>query len=118
MEVHEITDDDVKERFLRVRKSGRFREGTGGDCAPVDELAQEQRLTVDRCLPAYKMRIRIGDSHGQVTWEPTPEDCFVGEEVEQKDFHSGMIGPGHIGKVHAETLAFRLPEAEIVRSPT
>lgn len=28
--------------------------------------------------------------------------------------HIGIIGAGRIGKVHAETLAFRLPEAEIV----
>jgi len=31
-----------------------------------------------------------------------------------KKLHFGMIGAGRIGKVHAETLAFRLPEAEIV----
>jgi myo-inositol 2-dehydrogenase/D-chiro-inositol 1-dehydrogenase len=31
-----------------------------------------------------------------------------------KKLHFGIIGAGRIGKVHAETLAFRLPEAEIV----
>ncbi|HVN92160.1 MAG TPA: inositol 2-dehydrogenase [Terracidiphilus sp.] len=31
-----------------------------------------------------------------------------------KKLHFGMIGAGRIGKVHAETLAFRLPQAEIV----
>ena len=31
-----------------------------------------------------------------------------------KKLHFGMIGAGRIGRVHAETLAFRLPEAEIV----
>ena len=30
-----------------------------------------------------------------------------------KKLHFGIIGAGRIGKVHAETLAFRLPEAEI-----
>ena len=27
--------------------------------------------------------------------------------------HIGIIGAGRIGQVHAQTLAFRLPEAEI-----
>ncbi|MGB7266625.1 MAG: inositol 2-dehydrogenase [Terracidiphilus sp.] len=31
-----------------------------------------------------------------------------------KRLHFGIIGAGRIGRVHAETLAFRLPEAEIV----
>ena len=31
-----------------------------------------------------------------------------------KKLHFGIIGAGRIGRVHAETLAFRLPEAEIV----
>ncbi|MGO8758543.1 MAG: inositol 2-dehydrogenase [Terracidiphilus sp.] len=31
-----------------------------------------------------------------------------------KKLHFGIIGAGRIGKVHAETLAFRLPEPEIV----
>jgi len=31
-----------------------------------------------------------------------------------KKLHFGIIGAGRIGPVHAETLAFRLPEAEIV----
>ena len=31
-----------------------------------------------------------------------------------KKLHFGIIGAGRIGKVHAETLAFRLPEAEIM----
>jgi myo-inositol 2-dehydrogenase/D-chiro-inositol 1-dehydrogenase len=30
-----------------------------------------------------------------------------------KKLHFGIIGAGRIGKVHAETLAFRLPEAEV-----
>ena len=30
-----------------------------------------------------------------------------------KKLHFGIIGAGRIGRVHAETLAFRLPEAEI-----
>ena len=29
-----------------------------------------------------------------------------------KKLHFGIIGAGRIGRVHAETLAFRLPEAE------
>jgi myo-inositol 2-dehydrogenase/D-chiro-inositol 1-dehydrogenase len=33
---------------------------------------------------------------------------------EQKQLHVGIIGAGRIGKVHAETLAFRLPEASPV----
>ena len=28
--------------------------------------------------------------------------------------HIGIIGAGRIGRVHAETLAFRLPESRIV----
>ena len=32
--------------------------------------------------------------------------------IEQVNF--GIIGAGRIGKVHAETLAFRLPEARIL----
>jgi myo-inositol 2-dehydrogenase / D-chiro-inositol 1-dehydrogenase len=31
-----------------------------------------------------------------------------------KKLHFGIIGAGRIGKVHAETLAFRLPEAEVM----
>ena len=31
-----------------------------------------------------------------------------------KKHHFGLIGAGRIGRVHAETVAFRLPEAEIV----
>src|SRR5581483_9261546 len=31
-----------------------------------------------------------------------------------KKLHFGLIGAGRIGRVHAETVAFRLPEAEIV----
>jgi myo-inositol 2-dehydrogenase/D-chiro-inositol 1-dehydrogenase len=31
-----------------------------------------------------------------------------------KKLHVGIIGAGRIGRVHAETLAFRMPEAEIV----
>ena len=31
-----------------------------------------------------------------------------------KTLHFGIIGAGRIGRVHAETLAFRLPEAEII----
>jgi myo-inositol 2-dehydrogenase/D-chiro-inositol 1-dehydrogenase len=31
-----------------------------------------------------------------------------------KKLHFGIIGAGRIGKVHAETIAFRLPEAETV----
>ncbi len=31
-----------------------------------------------------------------------------------KKLHFGIIGAGRIGRVHAETLAFRLPEAEIL----
>ena len=31
-----------------------------------------------------------------------------------QQLHIGIIGAGRIGKVHAETLAFRLPEAKIV----
>jgi myo-inositol 2-dehydrogenase / D-chiro-inositol 1-dehydrogenase len=31
-----------------------------------------------------------------------------------KKLHFGIIGAGRIGRVHAETVAFRLPEAEIV----
>ncbi|MDR3751820.1 MAG: inositol 2-dehydrogenase [Terracidiphilus sp.] len=31
-----------------------------------------------------------------------------------KKLHFGIIGAGRIGRVHAETLAFRMPEAEIV----
>jgi len=31
-----------------------------------------------------------------------------------KKLHFGILGAGRIGRVHAETLAFRLPEAEIV----
>src|ERR1700728_1001401 len=31
-----------------------------------------------------------------------------------KKIHFGIIGAGRIGRVHAETLAFRLPEAEIL----
>lgn len=31
-----------------------------------------------------------------------------------KKLHFGIIGAGRIGRVHAETLAFRLPQAEIV----
>ncbi|MGA2570083.1 MAG: inositol 2-dehydrogenase [Terracidiphilus sp.] len=34
--------------------------------------------------------------------------------MSSKKLHFGIIGAGRIGKVHAETLAFRLPEAEIV----
>jgi len=34
--------------------------------------------------------------------------------VSKKTLHFGIIGAGRIGRVHAETLAFRLPEAEIV----
>jgi myo-inositol 2-dehydrogenase/D-chiro-inositol 1-dehydrogenase len=34
--------------------------------------------------------------------------------MSEKKLRFGMIGAGRIGKVHAETLAFRLPEAEIV----
>ncbi|MGB9291464.1 MAG: Gfo/Idh/MocA family oxidoreductase, partial [Terracidiphilus sp.] len=30
-----------------------------------------------------------------------------------KKLHIGILGAGRIGRVHAETLAFRLPEAEI-----
>jgi myo-inositol 2-dehydrogenase / D-chiro-inositol 1-dehydrogenase len=33
--------------------------------------------------------------------------------VSLKKLHFGLIGAGRIGRVHAETLAFRLPEAEI-----
>jgi myo-inositol 2-dehydrogenase/D-chiro-inositol 1-dehydrogenase len=33
--------------------------------------------------------------------------------MSKKKLHFGMIGAGRIGRVHAETLAFRLPEAEI-----
>ena len=36
------------------------------------------------------------------------------ERGAMKKLHFGIIGAGRIGKVHAETLAFRLPEAEIV----
>jgi len=31
-----------------------------------------------------------------------------------KKLHFGIIGAGTIGRVHAESLAFRMPEAEIV----
>jgi len=31
-----------------------------------------------------------------------------------KKLHFGLIGAGRIGKVHAETLAFRLPDAEVM----
>jgi myo-inositol 2-dehydrogenase/D-chiro-inositol 1-dehydrogenase len=31
-----------------------------------------------------------------------------------QQLHIGIIGAGRIGRVHAETLAFRLPEAKIV----
>jgi myo-inositol 2-dehydrogenase / D-chiro-inositol 1-dehydrogenase len=35
-----------------------------------------------------------------------------------KKLHFGIIGAGRIGKVHAETLAFRLPEAEVTAVAT
>ena len=34
--------------------------------------------------------------------------------MSEKKLHIGIIGAGRIGRVHAETLAFRLPEAQIV----
>jgi myo-inositol 2-dehydrogenase/D-chiro-inositol 1-dehydrogenase len=34
--------------------------------------------------------------------------------LSEKKLHIGIIGAGRIGRVHAETLAFRLPEAQIV----
>jgi myo-inositol 2-dehydrogenase/D-chiro-inositol 1-dehydrogenase len=34
--------------------------------------------------------------------------------MDSKKLHFGILGAGRIGRVHAETLAFRLPEAEIV----
>lgn len=34
--------------------------------------------------------------------------------MSSKKLHFGIIGAGRIGRVHAETLAFRLPEAEIL----
>ena len=37
-----------------------------------------------------------------------------GGTLSTQNLHIGIIGAGRIGKVHAETLAFRLPEAKIV----
>jgi myo-inositol 2-dehydrogenase/D-chiro-inositol 1-dehydrogenase len=37
-----------------------------------------------------------------------------GEIMSGKKLHVGIIGAGRIGRVHAETLAFRLPEAQTV----
>src|ERR1035437_191650 len=37
-----------------------------------------------------------------------------GETLSTQKLNIGIIGAGRIGKVHAETLAFRLPEANIV----
>ena len=34
--------------------------------------------------------------------------------MDGKKLHFGIIGAGRIGRVHAETLAFRLPEAEVL----
>src|ERR1035438_1550003 len=34
--------------------------------------------------------------------------------MSSKKLNFGIIGAGRIGRVHAETLAFRLPEAQIV----
>jgi myo-inositol 2-dehydrogenase / D-chiro-inositol 1-dehydrogenase len=39
---------------------------------------------------------------------------FLRDRMSGKKLHFGLIGAGRIGRVHAETLAFRLPEAEIV----
>ena len=44
----------------------------------------------------------------------TFEAVFARESMSGKKLHFGIIGAGRIGRVHAETLAFRLPEAEIV----
>ncbi|MGA8631309.1 MAG: inositol 2-dehydrogenase, partial [Terracidiphilus sp.] len=41
------------------------------------------------------------------------EGCFFEEIMSGKKLHIGILGAGRIGRVHAETLAFRLPEAEI-----
>src|ERR1039457_5399469 len=37
-----------------------------------------------------------------------------GDTLSTQKLHIGIIGAGRIGRVHAETLAFRLPEAQIV----
>lgn len=43
-----------------------------------------------------------------------PEPYVCEGTVSAKKLHFGIIGAGRIGRVHAENLAFRLPEAEIV----
>ena len=34
--------------------------------------------------------------------------------MNEKKLHIGIIGAGRIGQVHAETLAFRLPQSQIM----
>ena len=39
---------------------------------------------------------------------------FCEDTVSAKKIHFGIIGAGRIGRVHAESLAFRMPEAQLV----
>jgi myo-inositol 2-dehydrogenase / D-chiro-inositol 1-dehydrogenase len=41
-------------------------------------------------------------------------ESFCEEKMSGKKLRVGILGAGRIGRVHAESLAFRLPEAEIV----
>jgi len=42
------------------------------------------------------------------------EKGIKGGTLSTQKLHIGIIGAGRIGRVHAETLAFRLPESQIV----
>ena len=62
-----------------------------------------------RILEVHRKQFRLNDTASNLRSVILHEDT-----VSTNKLHIGIIGAGRIGRVHAETLAFRLPESEIV----
>src|ERR1035437_9151578 len=70
----------------------------------IDHVAARLKL---RPFKALQYVTKYASTH-------TVSGMTQGETLSTQKLNIGIIGAGRIGKVHAETLAFRLPEAKIV----